>query len=205
MKIITISREFGSGGRELGRSLADMLHMDYYDREIISAIVEKTKFDEKYVENILKNGTMQSVPITFGRTFSYSPVNDNVTKILVSQHQIIKEIGAKGRDCVIVGRSADVLLEEYNPVNIFVYADMASKIKRCRERAADIDKFSDRELEKKIKQIDSNRAKSRELVANSKWGRKESYHLCINTTGLNINDITPVIAEYARFMFGRTV
>ena len=70
MKIITISREFGSGGRELGKRMADVLGWDYYDREIISAIAEKTDLTEEYVENVLNSQAWQSIPLTFGHSFA---------------------------------------------------------------------------------------------------------------------------------------
>ena len=72
MNIITISREFGSGGRELGKRLADLLGYSYYDREIITAIAEKHNFAESYVENVLEGNIPFSAPVTFGRTFSYA-------------------------------------------------------------------------------------------------------------------------------------
>ena len=73
MSIITVSREFGSGGREVGKRLADALGYAYYDREIVSAIARKTSLDERYVASALEGGLFRSVPIHFGRTFSYSP------------------------------------------------------------------------------------------------------------------------------------
>ena len=71
MKIITISREFGSGGREIGKRISDILNMNYYDREILTAIAKNTEMDERYIESIINNGSIHSFPLTFGRdTFS---------------------------------------------------------------------------------------------------------------------------------------
>ena len=203
MKIVTVSREFGSGGRELGKRLADELGFAYYDREIITAIAEQNQFHEGYVENVLDNGAFSSYPITFGRTFS-APVllQQNATAILVAQQKILRELAAKGQDCVIVGRCADVILKEYQPLNIFVYADMASKVHRCQERANEGEKLTYKEMEKQIKRVDAGRARYRDLLTDGKWGRKEHYHLCINTTDQNIKALTRWVADYARYWFG---
>lgn len=82
---------------------------------------------------------------------------------------------------------------------------MTSRIKRCQKKANENENLSERELEKKIKQIDANRAKQRELLTSSKWGQKEAYHLCVNTTDVIIKDVAPLIAKYAEFMFGRNM
>lgn len=205
MKIITISREFGSGGRELGKRLADTLEMAYYDREIITAIAERSHLNEQYITSTLEKGSVRSYPVTFGRTFSYPAIiHSNVTKILVIQQQIIKELADQGKDFVIVGRSADIILRNDHPLNLFVYAEMDSKRKRCEERISSEKPLTKRELEKKIRQVDSNRAKHRELLTNGKWGQKENYHLCINTTDLIIKELTPLISEYIQYWFRRS-
>ncbi len=205
MKIVTISREFGSGGRELGKRLADELDFAYYDREIISSIAHRCQLDESYVAGVAEKG-LGGYPLTFRRTLSYGGmVQHNSMKVLVEQQSVIKELAAQGRDCVIVGRGADVLLREYRPVNLFVYADLDSKLRRCRERASAEEQLTDRELERKIKQVDAGRAKHRQLLTNSLWGRKENYHLCLNTTGHSIKELTPWVAGYINYWFGRTL
>lgn len=122
MSIITVSREFGSGGREVGKRLADALGYAYYDREIVSAIAQKTSMDEGYVASALEGGMFRSVPIHFGRTFSCAPaLMSNTAQLYVEQHKIIRELAQKG-SCIIVGRAADAILAEYEPFNLFVYA-----------------------------------------------------------------------------------
>ena len=201
MKIITISREFGSGGREIGKRLADELGFAYYDREIITEVAAKSQLDESYVEKMLESGMPMSFPVTFARTFSYPDLtNQNYTKILVEQHKFIKSLAEKGDDFIIVGRSADVILRDYNPLNIFVYADMESKIDRCMKRETSA-AMTRREMEKKIKQIDKGRARNRELLDDSAWGEKEAYHLCINTSGKEIKRLVPAIAAFAIHWF----
>ena len=202
MKIITISREFGSGGRELGKRMSDILGYDYYDREIISAIAEKSGFDENYIKDMTEKKLRVSIPISYGRTMYYEPyINTNAEKILDAQSSTIREIADQGRDCVIIGRGADVILSQYNPVNIFVYADMDFRVKRCFEYSENEKEMSEKKIIKKIKEIDSARASFHSFLSESKWGRKENYNLCINTTGLQIKNLAPIIAEYADIMF----
>ena len=202
MRIITISREFGSGGRELGKRLADALGFAYYDREIVSSIAEKCNLDEGYVENVLRKGLTINVPITFGHTFYFysDPTSENELKVLNTQQQIIKELALRG-DCVMVGRSSGIILEKYNPLRLFVYADMEWKVKRCRERASAEEHLTDRELEKKIRQIDAGRARPQKLLTDRKWGAPEGYDLCINTTNLEIKKIIPGLKEMALCWF----
>lgn len=198
MSIITVSREFGSGGREVGKRLADAFGYAYYDREIVSAIAAKTQMSEGYVANALEGGLFRSIPVHFGRTFSYtSAMMGSTTNLFVEQHKILKELAAKG-DCVIVGRAADAILEEYHPFNLFVYADMEAKLRRCRERATEEESFTDKEMARRIKKIDTERARYHELFSDTPWGKKESYHLCVNTTDVSIKALVPAVAEYIR-------
>lgn len=204
MNIITVSREFGSGGRELGKRLADTLGYDYYDGEIIAAIAKKCGLDEGYVENVLEDHSWQAVPLTVHNTFA-SPMVLQAPQVglLLEQKRVIEEIGKRGKSCVIVGRNADILLEEYNPFNIFVCADMAAKVRRCIERAKEGETTSPKEIEKRIRRIDKNRSRTREILSDSAWGRRDAYHLIVNTTGWNLTDLAPAVAEFAARWFGR--
>lgn len=198
-KIITVSREFGSGGRELGKRLSDALGFNYYDKEILEQIAKETNTSEWYVEKVLKDVTLPNIPLHFSRSFSYySPVTKQAVQMLVAERNVIQKLAAGG-NCIIVGRGASIILQEQNPFNIFVYADMESKIKRCRSRAAASEKLTDKEMEKEIRRIDNERSKSLELISEFKWGDKKGYHLCINTSGLSIKNIIPYIAEYAKY------
>ena len=136
MRIITISREFGSGGRELGKRLAEIMGFDYYDREIITAIADSSGLDANYVENALETGIWQRVPLTFHNSFASKAVfQASHINLLSEQTKVIEGIAKAGHDCVIVGRNADVLLAKENPFTIFVCADLEAKVRRCMERA----------------------------------------------------------------------
>ncbi len=200
MKIITVSREFGSGGREIAKRLSDELGVAYYDREIITEIAKKADLDENYVAHSLEKGIQPTFQIHFACAFSHISAPDPTVKLLAVQHNIINELAERG-DCIIVGRAADVLLEKYDPFRIFVYADMETKIARCRKRAAESSRLTDKEIEKKIKQIDKGRASGYNMISSTDWGDKRGYDLCVNTTNINIKEITPFIADYARQWF----
>lgn len=204
MNIITVSREFGSGGRELGRRIAETLGYDYYDGQIIAAIAKKCGLDETYVENTLEDQGWQTFPLTLHNTFTSPMVLQSPqVGLLLEQKRVIEEIGKAGRSCVIVGRNADILLEEYNPFNIFVCADMEAKVRRCIERAKEGENTAPKEIEKHIRRVDKNRARTREILSSSVWGYRGAYHLIVNTTGWDLKALAPAIAQFAERWFGR--
>ncbi|MBP3539564.1 MAG: cytidylate kinase-like family protein [Oscillospiraceae bacterium] len=201
--IVTVSREFGSGGREVGKRLADALSCDYYDREIIAAIAQESNMDAGYVEHVLDNSLHYSYPLTFSHTLSVNYfLNSSAPQLLGIQNKIIRSLADKS-NCVLVGRGADAILEQYKPFRIFVYADLEAKLARCRSRAPADEHLTDRELERKIRQIDKNRADNHDLISAYRWGDRNGYDLCVNTTNVDIKDIVPVIAEYAKAYFAR--
>lgn len=205
MKIITISREFGSGGRELGKRLADALGFDYYDREIIAAIAQARGLDENYVEHALESHDWQHIPLTFHHSFTSVSLMQTIhTDLLREQRRVLDGIAGAGRDCVIVGRNADILLRDQKPLTIFICADMDSKVRRCMERAPDNEHLSRRQIQQNIRRIDKGRAQSREMISDSKWGLGSSYHITINTSGWSIKELTPVVADFARRWFEQT-
>ena len=133
-RIITISREFGSGGRELGKRLAEQLGYAYYDREILSAIADRQHLDSNYVENALERPVWQAPMPTFRHSFTTASLfQTDQLNLLLEQRKVLEDIAKQGRDCVIVGRNADVVLAEYAPLSLFVCADMEAKLRRCRD------------------------------------------------------------------------
>lgn len=154
--VITIGREFGSGGREFGRHLAEMLHVDYYDKEIIVEISKRTQLAEDYVQSVVERKPHKLYPITVGH--SLQPITMYVSlvdhSIYAEQSRIIKEM--TNSSCVIVGQCADEILKEYQPIRIFVYADMESRMKRCQFRRSQEETYSEKELRQRILEIDKN-------------------------------------------------
>ena len=200
--IITISREFGSGGREIGKRLADELGLAYYDGEIITLIAKETGMSEEYIQNISEKGVY---PYTyqFAKSFlNSSPVQNSQIQVLVKQNEIIKKIAQKG-NCVIVGRAANAILKGEDTIDLFIYADMKSKVARCKQKADENENLSDKELEKKIIEVSKNREKVHNVVSNEEWGKKENYDLCINTSGVDIKSIITPLRMYIENWFRR--
>lgn len=204
MRIITISREFGSGGRELGKRLADQLGFDYYDRTIIDAIAQNRGLDSDYVEKQLENHGWRNIPITFRRTIGTAQdLSARNVSLLLEQKKVLERIAALGKDCVIVGRNADVILAAYQPLNLFVCANLDTKIQRCMERAPENEQFTEKELLHHMKQIDKTRSKTREILSAAPWGQRETYHLTINTSGWNLKELSAAVADFANHWFRR--
>lgn len=199
--IITISREFGSGGRELAKRLAESLGYAYYDKEIIEEIAKQGNLDKEFIQNITENKN-SNYNYTIGRSLNlYSVRQKQEMDILILQQKVIKELAKEG-NCVIVGCGADLILKEYKPLNIFVYASSASKIKRCREKSSENIDINDKKLLKMIKNVDKSRARFYLLIGGDYWGYKENYTLCINTSEVQIKNIIPSVSSFARNYLG---
>ena len=195
---ITISRQFGSGGKEIGKALADKLGIDFYDKELISLAAKESGYDPKIFENVDERATnsllyslsMGLYPV--GNGFSSMgdlPVND---QLYMLQHKIIKKL-ANEKPCIFVGRCADYVLKD-NPkcINIFLYADLDYRVKRTIERnGVDPDR-----AEQAVNKADKTRANYYSFYSGKKWGRPENYHLCINTGILTTNQCVDIITNY---------
>ncbi len=196
-KIITIGREFGSGGRELGQHLAEKLGIAYYDKEIISEISNRTELSESYIHNIVEQKSGIFFPVTVGRTF-HGAGNDYMLKqyatVYAEQANVLREMAEKS-DCVIVGRCGDYILKKMHPIRLFVYADMDSKFKRCREMADEHEHLSDHELRKMIRRIDHNRAKYYRYYTGHIWGERTNYDMCINTSNVPLLELSEALAH----------
>lgn len=195
-KIITIGRQFGSGGRELGKRLSDELGIRYYDKEILAEIANQTSMSEEYISNIIEQAPKRSYPITIGNTFAFS---DNyymmqMQSVYLAQDKIIRQL-ASDSDCIIIGRCADYILRDMNPCRIFVYSSMQSRVERCITRAAEGENISEKEMKKKINEIDKNRSKYYEFYTGRTWGDINNYDVCINTSDKVIKDLVPGIAK----------
>ena len=199
-KIITIGREFGSGGRELGKRLSDLLGIAYYDQEIVTEIAKRTQLAENYVQQVVEQKSGVFFPITIGRTF-HSPGGDYLlkqyTSIYAEQANVLHEM-AERSDCVIVGCCGDYILREYHPTRLFVYADEDAKIARCRQKADEHEQLSDKELRKMIKAVDKNRSKYYAYYTGHEWGNRTNYDMCINTSSVSVKDIAEALAPLFR-------
>ncbi len=200
-KIITIGREFGSGGRELGRRLSEHLGIAYYDQEIIAEIAKRTALSEAYVRQITENRPLTSFPIHFGGRFCAlpDPLLQQSISIYSEQHRLLCELAEKS-DCIIVGRCADYVLRDSHPFRIFVYADVQSKLMRCMERRTPEETLSEQDMKRKITEIDRNRARYYAFFSGQKWGARENYDLLVNTSGQSVKKQAAALYEYLRKM-----
>lgn len=196
-KIITIGREFGSGGRELGRRLSEKLGYAYYDQEIIAEIAKRTALSEEYVQQIIERKPITSFPIHVGHSFYpvTNPMFQQSLNVYSEQHKLLQEMAAKS-DCIIVGRCADYILRDEKPFRVFVYADVDSKLDRCMKRKAEDEHLTEQEMKKRMASIDKGRAKYYEFYSDRKWGARENYDLMVNTSGQNIKVVTQAVLDY---------
>ena len=187
--VITVSREYGSGGRYVGRLIADKLGIKFYDKEIITKLAEVTGLSEEYIENneqkrdasaILNNGFYMGL--------------DNADELFVKETELIKELAAKD-SCVIIGRCADFILkDEKNVIKVFVYSGMEDKIKR----ATQIYGYEEDKAKKEIERIDKLRANHYKHYTDKDWKDFSNYDICINSDLLGVEKSADVICDMVK-------
>ena len=206
MKIITVSRQFGSGGRELGKRLSDLLNWDYYDREIIQALADEQGLDPEYVRRVVNGHGWNHYQLTYRNSFR-QPADDSWrhTEVLVRQREILREVAEAGNHCVIVGRDADVILHDYRPFRVFVCADMASRVARCmrfEEKKPPEERLSEAEIQRNIRRIDRNRRRTREILTGKSSRDGSAFDLTVNASGWEIRNLAQAVADFSCRWFG---
>ena len=195
--IITISRQFGSGGRAIGEALADRLGIKCYDKELISLAARESGVDPEIFEHVdekAANSLLYSLSMglySFGSSYpaGQMPVND---RLYLLQHKIIKQTALKG-PCVFVGRCADYVLRDRDDVvRLFICADMNYRIKR----AVELKDVKESKAEQVIAKTDKSRANYYNYYSGKKWGQTNNYDLCVNRTRLTDEQAVSVIEEY---------
>ena len=207
MRIITVSRQFGSGGRELGKRLADLLGWDYYDREIIQALAEEQGMHPDDVRRVLNHHGWYQSQLTYRHSFQQAVTGHRGgmgAELLARQREILTEIAESGNDCVIVGRDADVILQEHRPFRVYVCADIDSRIARCmryEQKRAPEEQLSEKEILQNIRRIDRSRRQVREVLTGKAAGDGSSFDLTVNATHWEIKKLTEAVAEFSRRWF----
>ena len=201
MRIITVSRQFGSGGRELGKRLSDLLGWDYYDREIIQALAQEQGLDPDYVHRMLSSHGWHHYQLTYRNSFHQSVEGTSrQTEMLVRQREILQEIAHAGNDCVIVGRDADIILQDYSPFRIYVCADMSSRLARCmryEEKKAPEERLSEKEILRNIRRIDRGRRRTREILTGRTITDGSAFDLTVNAAQWDIRKLAEAVAEFS--------
>lgn len=192
-RIITISRQFGSGGRYIGESAARRLGIGYYDKEIIAEIAEKTGLASEFIEKAGEYSPTKSI-------FSYAFVGRNRQGISIDdylhsiQRKIILDIAEKG-PCVIVGRCADYILRDREDcVNVFIFGNKAEKISRITSIYGD----DPEEAERRIREMDKKRSINYKYCTDREWGRFENYTLMLNSSTVGIENCIDIIENIVK-------
>ncbi len=199
--IITIARQYGSGGHDIGKKLAEELKIPFYDKELLERAAKDSGFcqeifenyDEKPTNSFLYSLVMDTYSMGYSTAaFAEMPLNH---KIFLAQFNAIKDIAKEG-PCVIVGRCADYALADFpNVVNVYLYADLQSRIARIARRHD----VTDAKAKDLIQKTDKSRASYYNYYTNKKWGEATGYDLCLNTASLGIDGTIHMIREFAAY------
>ncbi len=186
-RIITISREFGSGGRTIGKMVSQKLGIACYDSELIQKTAAGSGFDENYIKNADERSSGNFLSLLASRAFG--PTNeDYLWKV---QCGIILELAEKG-PCVIVGRCADYILrDKADCLKVFIHADMSFRA----ERIVRVYGESDASPEQRIKDKDKRRAAYHRFYTNMKWGHAQNYDITLNSGTLGLEKCADIIVS----------
>lgn len=190
IKIITISREFGSGGRTIGKKVAEKLGIPCYDKDLIEKIAEETGYAKEYIAD---KGEYAPNSNSLAYMFIGRGLDglSNADKIWIAQKKVIEELAEKGA-CVIVGRCADYVLRERKDVlNVFVYADKKYRAERIVKQYGE----SELEPEKRLADKDKKRKLNYKYFTEQEWGKRQNYHLSIDSGFLGIEKSVALIID----------
>ena len=189
-RIITISREFGSGGRFIGEEVAKKLGIAYYDKNIIGQIAEKSGLSPEYIQ---ENAELSPKKGLFAYAFSGRDITGKSVEDMVyeAQRNIILGLAEK-EPCVIIGRNADYILKDRDDVlNVFIHGDMPVKI----QRISQIYHVSEKVAAKMIEDTDKRRMTNYNFYTEQKWGKASNYTLCLNSSQLGYDRCEKIIME----------
>lgn len=195
-KIITISRQFGSGGRSIAKAVAEKLGYAYYDSELVERVAKETGFSQEYIADAGEYAPGRSIlSYALSTSTPHSGAVMNATDYLwATQCRIIMEIAEKG-NCVIVGRCADYILRNREDcLNVFIYADTAYKAKRIVELYG----VTEKSPEKRLADKDGKRKVNYKYFTGKDWGETENYHVSLNSAYFGQDKCAEIIAELAK-------
>ena len=189
-RIITISREFGSGGRFIGEEVAKKLGIAYYDKNIIGQIAEKSGLSPEYIQ---ENAELSPKKGLFAYAFSGRDITGKSVEDMVyeAQRNIILELAEK-EPCVIIGRNADYILKDRDDVlNVFIHGDMPEKI----QRLTSLYNVEEKEAVKMMADTDKRRRTNYNFYTDQNWGKASNYTLCLNSSQLGYDRCEMIIME----------
>lgn len=199
-QIITVSREFGSGGRSVGHRVAELLNVPYYDKELVKQVAVETGFDEKFIEHEGEYASpwQSLLSYAFAGNGSRQHMNGLSTAdfLWVMQCRVIMDLAEKG-PCVIVGRCADYILRDRpGLVRIFITADLDARIARVSKR----DGLDPKAAEEKIRRMDKTRASYYSFHTDRKWGAAECFDMCLSSSFLGVDKAAELILKLCEGM-----
>lgn len=186
-RIITISREFGSGGRTIGKKVAEKLDIPCYDSELLQKIAEESGFAESYVKDAGEYAPSGFLSSVFSSR-ALGPTNED--RLWEIQYKLITELAEQG-SCVIVGRCADdILREKADCLRVFIHASMEYRAERI------VSVYGEREEspEQRLRDKDKRRAAYHRFYTNMKWGHAQNYHICLDSGVVGIEPCVDIIA-----------
>ena len=190
-RVITISREFGSGGRTIGRKVAEKLGIPCYDSELIQEIEKETGFAADYVKEAGEYAPGGFLASAFSNRM-FGPTNEDI--LWEHQYRVITELAEKS-SCVIVGRCADYILAgRDNTINVFVYAPRETRVNRIMARRS----LSEAEALKAITTSDKERGNHYFRYTDQKWGKAQNYDICINSALMGIEKTAEMLTAMAK-------
>ena len=196
--IITIGREYGSGGRQIGQEVAKYFGIKCYDKELLEHAANESGICKELFENHDERPTNSFLYSLVMDTYSFGYSSSGFTdmpmnhKVFLAQFDAIKKLASEG-PCVMVGRCADYALESYpNVVSIFIRADMEDRIRRVATRLD----LTDAKAKDLINKTDKKRASYYNYYTNKKWGEAASYELCLNSSELGVQGTAKAIEQY---------
>ena len=189
-RIITISREFGSGGRFIGEEVAKKLGISYYDKDIIGQIAEQSGFSPEYIR---ENAELSPKKGLFAYAFSGRDITGKSVEDMVyeAQRNVILKIAEK-ESCVIIGRNADFILKDREDVlNVFIHGDMPEKV----QRICKLYNVAEADVAKMITETDKRRRTNYNFYTDQKWGMAKNYTLSLNSSQLGYDRCEKIILE----------
>ena len=189
-RIITISREFGSGGRFIGEEIAKKLGIAYYDKNIISQIAEKSGLSPEYIQ---ENAELSPKKGLFAYAFAGRDITGRSVEDMVyqAQRKVILDLVRK-EPCVIIGRNADYILKDRDDIlNVFIHGDMPEKI----QRISQLYRVTEQEAVKMMADTDKRRMTNYNFYTDQKWGKASNYTLCLNSSQLGYDRCEAIIME----------
>ncbi|MEG0257585.1 MAG: cytidylate kinase-like family protein [Christensenella sp.] len=193
--IITVSRQFASGGRSIAKSLAEELNIPYYDKELITLAAKESGYNEEFFENAEEkadNKFMYYLSSGLGNVSSWGTDIALDDKLFLIQADVIRAVAEQG-SCVIVGRCADYVLANHpGCINIFIYSDLNHRIERAKEDYH----LAANNLKEAIIKSDKKRATYYNYYTDMKWGRMENYHLMLNSDSIGQENSIKLLKQY---------